>query len=228
MVENSLIQTFVKLDEMLQKEEVNELLKSISCHLKNSQADDDYNFDIDFNVNNYRNNRSRLSNKSSGSSNNSSSINLSNNDSLDSNNSNNTNNESMNEVSTDYTKAYNEAIESYEKKFNNNKSEDSGSNSNYGKISTMLKKKDLVAKYMGTTANIVYLDNNFIYVANVGDSFSVMYKSKKAIKLNTEHKTSIVSEEERIYAAGLTVVNNRVEGKLNLTRALGKKYNIIN
>ena len=89
------------------------------------------------------------------------------------------------------------------------------------KFAAMIKKKELIAKYMGTTANIVLIDQNFIYVANAGDSIAVMYKDKKAIKLNTEHKTAIVSEQERIYNAGLKVINNRVEGKLNLTRALG-------
>lgn len=225
LIENSLIQTFVKLDELLYKDEVNNLLRSLNNQYNKSHVDDDLEFDMDFNVNNYRNNKSRSSNISSISSNSNNYINTSSN-----NNSNisgisdkNLVNDSLNESSTNYTKAYNEAIEIYEKKYNNNKTEDLVS-TNTGKISDLLKKKDLIAKYMGTTANIVYIDASYVYVANVGDSFAVMYKNKKAIKLNTEHKTSLMSEEERIYKAGLTVVNNRVEGKLNLTRALGNNY----
>lgn len=77
------------------------------------------------------------------------------------------------------------------------------------------------AYFMGTTANIVCFYENFLVVANVGDSMSVLYTDGKAIELNTEHKVSTPGEEERILKSGLTVHNNRIEGKLNLTRAIG-------
>ena len=32
---------------------------------------------------------------------------------------------------------------------------------------------------MGTTANIILIKNNTLYLANVGDSLSVMYKNNK-------------------------------------------------
>lgn len=93
------------------------------------------------------------------------------------------------------------------------------------KFHSMLKQKELVAKNMGTTANIVYITDKKIYVANAGDSFAVMYKNKQAIKLNTEHKITVKSEEDRIINSGYKIINNRIDGKLNLTRAIGKLYN---
>jgi hypothetical protein len=81
--------------------------------------------------------------------------------------------------------------------------------------------EDLLASHMGTTANIILLRGNYLYLANVGDSLAVLYKDKKAIRLNQEHKTSLQSEFARINNSGARIINNRVEGKLNLTRAIG-------
>ena len=90
-----------------------------------------------------------------------------------------------------------------------------------GTISEMIKKKELVSKRMGTTANIVLMTNDKLYVANVGDSLAIMYKNKKAIRLNTEHKPNLKVEFDRIINSGETVVNNRVGGKLNMSRSIG-------
>jgi len=89
------------------------------------------------------------------------------------------------------------------------------------KFGNMLKKKELIAKNMGTTANIIYINDKKIYVANVGDSFSVMYKNKEAIKLNEEHKLTLKNEQQRVINSGCKIINNRIEGKLNLSRAIG-------
>lgn len=78
-----------------------------------------------------------------------------------------------------------------------------------------------VAKEMGTTANILLINNNNLYCANCGDSLSVLYRNGQAIKLNQEHKTTLKSEYERITKCGGHIINNRIEGKLNLTRAIG-------
>lgn len=196
-IENSLIQTFVKIDEMLGKQEVNEFLKSISNNFSNNY----YDFNLNFSHN------SKLKNRNSNA-NNSESSSLG---SMSSNNSSLSSNNVSDNQSTNITKIGEDAgkLEKSQKP-------------QMKKFASMLKKKELVAKHMGTTANIVFMDQNNLYVANVGDSFAVMYKDKKAIKLNTEHKTSILSEEERIYHAGAKIINDRIEGKLNLTRALGK------
>ena len=80
---------------------------------------------------------------------------------------------------------------------------------------------DLIADDMGTTANIMLIKNGAIYIANVGDSLSVMYKNKKAYNLNKEHQTIIDSERNRIIKSGSIITKCRINGILNLTRAIG-------
>ena len=74
---------------------------------------------------------------------------------------------------------------------------------------------------MGTTANIMLIKNGIIYIANVGDSLSVMYKNRKAYNLNKEHQVIIESEKERVLKSGAIIKGFRINGMLNLTRALG-------
>lgn len=81
--------------------------------------------------------------------------------------------------------------------------------------------KGLTAYTIGTTANIVYMKDNYCYVANVGDSMAVLYKGGKAYRLNVEHKLTVNKERERINNSGSTVKKGRIGGRLNLTRALG-------
>ena len=80
---------------------------------------------------------------------------------------------------------------------------------------------NLFSNDTGTTANVLLLKNNYFYVANVGDSLSVMYKKEKAIKLNQEHKTTLDKEYNRIKKCGGKLINYRINGKLNITRAIG-------
>lgn len=82
-------------------------------------------------------------------------------------------------------------------------------------------KENLVSYCSGTTANIVLLLRNHIYIANAGDSLAVMYKNRKAIKLNSEHKLNILSERNRVIKAGKKLINYRIEGKINVSRAIG-------
>lgn len=81
--------------------------------------------------------------------------------------------------------------------------------------------EELIAKDMGTTANILLIKNNYLYLANVGDSMAVIFKNGIATRLNQEHKTTLPSEYTRISKSGARIINNRIEGRLNLTRALG-------
>jgi len=81
--------------------------------------------------------------------------------------------------------------------------------------------ENYIAKDMGTTANIMLIKNGIIYVANVGDSLSVMYKNKKAYNLNREHQIIMDSEKERVLKSGATITGYRINGMLNLTRAIG-------
>ena len=81
--------------------------------------------------------------------------------------------------------------------------------------------ENFVANEMGTTANIMLIKNGIIYIANVGDSLSVMYKNKKAYNLNREHQTIIQTEKERVLKSGANIVGFRINGMINLTRAIG-------
>ena len=81
--------------------------------------------------------------------------------------------------------------------------------------------KDMIAYNMGTTANMMLIKDNYFYLANVGDTLAVLFSNGKAIRLNQEHKTSLASERERILKSGAKIINNRIEGRLNLTRAIG-------
>jgi serine/threonine protein phosphatase PrpC len=81
---------------------------------------------------------------------------------------------------------------------------------------------ELIAKDMGTTANIMLIKNNYLYLANVGDSMAVLFKNGQAVRLNQEHKTTLPSEFSRISKSGAKIIHNRIDGRLNLTRAIGK------
>ena len=81
--------------------------------------------------------------------------------------------------------------------------------------------ENFVANEMGTTANIMLIKNGIIYIANVGDSLSVMYKNKQAYNLNKEHQTIIETEKERVLKSGANIVGFRINGMINLTRAIG-------
>ena len=97
-------------------------------------------------------------------------------------------------------------------------------NINYKKYNSENKeinKDNFIANEMGTTANIMLIKDGYIYIANVGDSLSVMYKNGKAYNLNKEHQIIIETEKDRVIKSGATISGYRINGMLNLTRALG-------
>ena len=73
----------------------------------------------------------------------------------------------------------------------------------------------------GCTANVILIKNKVMYIANAGDSRSVLAVKEHAIDLTIDHKPENDKEKARIAKAGGTVTNGRVEGNLNLSRALG-------
>ncbi len=74
----------------------------------------------------------------------------------------------------------------------------------------------------GCTANVMLVKDGKIYVANAGDSRSIAIMSDgKVEELSTDHKPDREPETTRIIKAGGSVLNGRVEGNLNLSRALG-------
>lgn len=60
-----------------------------------------------------------------------------------------------------------------------------------------------------------------IYCANAGDSRCVLSEGGKVVAMSEDHKPSCTLEEDRIKAAGGFVSMDRVNGNLNLSRALG-------
>ncbi|KAK4468079.1 hypothetical protein MN116_008252 [Schistosoma mekongi] len=78
----------------------------------------------------------------------------------------------------------------------------------------------------GTTACVAVLkpvnDAIRLYVANAGDSRAVLCRGGAAVDLSVDHKPEDEDEKARIVAAGGTVTRDgRVNGGLNLSRALG-------
>ncbi|KDQ11486.1 hypothetical protein BOTBODRAFT_35362 [Botryobasidium botryosum FD-172 SS1] len=73
----------------------------------------------------------------------------------------------------------------------------------------------------GCTAVAALLTDDKIYVANAGDSRSVLCVAGSAEPLSFDHKPANKLENERIVAAGGYVEYGRVNGNLALSRALG-------
>lgn len=63
-----------------------------------------------------------------------------------------------------------------------------------------------------------------LYTANVGDARIVLCRNGKALRLSYDHKGSDENEGKRISNAGGCILNNRVNGVLAVTRALGDAY----
>ncbi|XP_069998453.1 protein phosphatase 1G [Penaeus vannamei] len=74
----------------------------------------------------------------------------------------------------------------------------------------------------GCTACLALIKDNELYVANVGDSRCVVSRDGKAIEMSLDHKPEDDPEAARIIRAGGRVTaDGRVNGGLNLSRAIG-------
>lgn len=74
----------------------------------------------------------------------------------------------------------------------------------------------------GCTAVIALLTGNELYVANAGDSRCVVCRNGAAVDMSLDHKPEDAEELERIQKAGGRVtMDGRVNGGLNLSRAIG-------
>ncbi|RWS29327.1 putative protein phosphatase 2C 11-like isoform X1 [Leptotrombidium deliense] len=77
-------------------------------------------------------------------------------------------------------------------------------------------------KDSGCTAVLSLLRGNKLYVANAGDSRCVICRNGKAIDMSIDHKPEDEYERRRIEKAGGEVTSDgRVNGGLNLSRAIG-------
>ncbi|OIV89431.1 hypothetical protein TanjilG_21889 [Lupinus angustifolius] len=78
----------------------------------------------------------------------------------------------------------------------------------------------------GSTASTAILVDNHLYVANVGDSRTIISKAGKAIALSEDHKPNRSDERKRIENAGGVVMwagTWRVGGVLAMSRAFGNR-----
>jgi len=78
------------------------------------------------------------------------------------------------------------------------------------------------ADMKGCTANVAFIKDGKIYIANAGDSRAIAIMSDGTVEeLSIDHKPENKIEADRIRKAGGTIFNGRVEGNLNLSRGLG-------
>ncbi|XP_011034566.1 PREDICTED: probable protein phosphatase 2C 60 [Populus euphratica] len=73
----------------------------------------------------------------------------------------------------------------------------------------------------GSTACVAIIRNNQLFVANAGDSRCVISRKGQAYDMSKDHKPGLEVERERIRNAGGFIVVGRVNGTLNLSRAIG-------
>lgn len=77
-------------------------------------------------------------------------------------------------------------------------------------------------KSSGSTAIVCLLKGRDLFVANAGDSRCVISRNGKAIAMSLDHKPEDYIETMRIIGAGGNIsIDGRVNGGLNLSRALG-------
>ena len=81
--------------------------------------------------------------------------------------------------------------------------------------------KQEYAEMTGTTACVILVTDDAMYCCNSGDSRGVLCSKGKAIPLSYDHKPSNPGEQSRIEKIGHFVEDDRVDGNLALSRAIG-------
>lgn len=74
---------------------------------------------------------------------------------------------------------------------------------------------------VGCTACVVGITSTFILCANVGDSGACLYTAAGMQPISIKHRLTDSVEQQRIKAAGYNIINNRIEGLLAVSRAIG-------
>lgn len=75
--------------------------------------------------------------------------------------------------------------------------------------------------FAGCTACVALIVKSELYVANAGDSRCILFSDGKAIAMSEDHKPDLDQEKDRIQKAGGYIVDGRINGNLNLSRAIG-------
>ncbi|XP_073982795.1 probable protein phosphatase CG10417 isoform X3 [Rhodnius prolixus] len=85
-----------------------------------------------------------------------------------------------------------------------------------------MRKKEEPGSDSGCTAVVCLVRKEVVYIANAGDSRAVLSRDGQAVDLSIDHKPDDEAELKRIVGAGGEVTwEGRVNGGLNLSRALG-------
>ncbi|CAN0273937.1 unnamed protein product, partial [Ectocarpus sp. 13 AM-2016] len=73
----------------------------------------------------------------------------------------------------------------------------------------------------GSTATTCLVLGPRLYMANVGDSRTVLCRGGRVRMASNDHKPSRADEQERVQRAGGFVAHRRVMGELAVSRAFG-------
>ena len=73
----------------------------------------------------------------------------------------------------------------------------------------------------GCTVTGTLITPNHFIIVNLGDSRTIVCREKEVFFTTTDHSPSAYKERERIEAAGGFVSKNRINGDINISRALG-------
>lgn len=95
--------------------------------------------------------------------------------------------------------------------------------------------RELNVPDIGSTATIVYIEKikgkKILYCANIGDSRCVLVNNNGLMRLSYDDRVEDQKEKERIINQGGVIFNNRVYGRLMLSRSFGdwaiKEYGVI-
>ena len=89
----------------------------------------------------------------------------------------------------------------------------------FAKIDLETKKHKCVT--IGNTATVVYIQNKLFFCANVGDSACVLVSKNGAKQISYDDKCTDPAEIKRVEAEGGFILDERLDGQLAITRALG-------
>ena len=81
-----------------------------------------------------------------------------------------------------------------------------------------------VATLTGCTGVVLLIKNDIYYTANVGDSRCLLARDGAALQLSKDHKAEDVEEKARIEKAGGSVINGRINGIIDVSRAFGDHH----